>query len=103
MFDELDFIKIDTEGFEFEVLSGSKNVINVLKPRFIQIEMNWHQLFTGHTLWELSQLLPDYRVFQLLPYGRRPFEVNPKDPVRNFLQLSNFLFVEREASNKLVK
>ena len=93
MFQGLDFIKIDTEGYEFEVLSGAIKLITDLKPKFIQIEMNWHQLFTGHTLWEMSKLLPDHKVFQLLPYGRSLYEIDPRDPVRNFMQLSNFLFV----------
>ena len=33
----IDFIKIDTEGYEFEVLDGAKNLLQQHKPKFIQI------------------------------------------------------------------
>ena len=45
---EIDFIKIDTKGFEYLVLLGSQEIINKYKPKFIQIEYNWHQLFQAN-------------------------------------------------------
>ena len=54
---ELDFIKIDTEGFELEVIIGAKNLIEKKKPKFIQLEFNWHQLFKKQTMYEFSKYL----------------------------------------------
>jgi FkbM family methyltransferase len=34
-FDRVDLLKIDVEGFEFEVLKGAENTINKFKPRII--------------------------------------------------------------------
>jgi FkbM family methyltransferase len=42
---ELTLIKIDTEGYEWEVLSGAKETLKKYKPKFIQIEFDLHQLY----------------------------------------------------------
>ena len=40
IFESLDLLKIDTEGFEYEVLMGAQQTILELKPKFIQMEYN---------------------------------------------------------------
>ena len=35
----IDFIKIDTEGYELEVLKGAQNTIKKFKPNFIQLNL----------------------------------------------------------------
>ena len=42
---KVDFLKIDVEGYEYEVIQGAKKFIDFNSPKFIQIEINWHQLF----------------------------------------------------------
>jgi len=54
---EIDLIKIDTEGYELEVLKGSKKLIEKNKPKYIQLEFNIHQLFKNHTMYEFSKYL----------------------------------------------
>ncbi len=90
----IDFMKIDTEGFEKEVLVGGLGVIAAHKPKAIQIEFNHHQLFRGETIYSLSQVLPDYRVFQLLPADIA--ERDPGDPFSNLFLFSNFAFIRRD-------
>jgi len=90
----IDFIKIDTEGFEWEVLSGAKDIIKIHKPKLIQIEFNWHQLFRSHTLYSFSEILSHYRIFQLIPNGM--IERDPKDPYANLFHFSNFVFVRKD-------
>ena len=48
---KIDLIKIDTEGFELEVLKGAEKTIKKLKPTYIQIEYNWHHLFKNINLY----------------------------------------------------
>ncbi len=93
-FPNVDFIKIDTEGFESEVFKGAKNIIMEIKPKFIQIEFNWHQLFRNHSLLYFSELLQGYLVYQLIPNGW--VLRDPKDPLTNIYSYSNFVFVLRE-------
>ncbi len=94
---EVDFIKIDTEGFEYEVLQGARDTIAELRPKFIQIEFNWHQLVKSHTLYSIGrQFLHDYDLYQILPFGsvlaRREIDV----PDTNIFCFSNFVFIRRD-------
>jgi len=88
---EVDFVKIDTEGFEAEIFKGAARVFGEIKPRFIQIEFNWHQLFRNTTLNYFAERLPDYEVYQLLPNGW--VKRDPKHPLANIFEFSNFIFV----------
>lgn len=88
---EVDLIKIDVEGFESEVFTGSVRVFSKIRPRFIQIEFNWHQLFRNASLLSFSKLLPGYDIYQLVPNGW--VKRSPKDPYSNIFLFSNFIFV----------
>ena len=48
---KVDFLKIDVEGHEYEVVKGAKKFIEFNSPKFIQIEINWHQLFKNINLY----------------------------------------------------
>ena len=100
-FDSLDFLKIDTEGFEYEVLVGAKQTISELKPKFIQIEYNWHQLFRTQTLKKLSELMPGYSAYQLLPYGSGLIKRDINRPESNIYHYSNFIFVRDDITPTL--
>jgi FkbM family methyltransferase len=91
--EHIDFIKIDTEGFESEVFLGAQRVFKELKPKFIQMEFNWHQLFRNASLNYFSELLPNYDVYQLVPNGW--IKRDSKDPFSNIYLFSNFVFVMR--------
>ncbi len=94
--DALDFIKIDTEGFEGEVLKGALGSIDRYAPRFIQVEFNWHHLFRNISLNNLSELLPEYDAYQLLPNGWA--KRDPVDPLSNIYEFANFVFVRKGSS-----
>ena len=96
LLNEVDFVKIDTEGHELDVLLGGKKFLDAVKPKFIQVEINWHHIFTETTLYKLSCVLENYRVFKILPSGNVLYELDPKLPVNNLFQLSNFLFVRKD-------
>ena len=94
----IDLIKIDTEGFEFEVLKGAKEIIKRKSPKYIQIEFNWHQLFKKQTMYDFSNLLNGYNLHQILPNGNNLIKVDPKRPETNIFHLSNFVFVRKDIS-----
>lgn len=84
---ETDFVKIDVEGYELEVLRG----LAPMRPRFVQFEFNWHHLRRGHTLYEITKLLPDYMFYRLLPHGW--IKINPEKYVNNIFKFSNIVAV----------
>ena len=88
---EVDLIKIDVEGFESEVFQGASKIFTQIRPRFIQMEFNWHQLFLNKSLNYFSEQLLGYDTYQLLPQGW--IKRDPKDPYSNIFLFSNFVFV----------
>ena len=98
---QIDLIKIDTEGFEHEVIAGAARTIERYRPRFIQVEYNLHQLFRGQSLLSLSRLLPGYTPFQVLPHGSGLHRVDPKRPESNSYFFSNFAFVRDDLAGEL--
>ena len=94
----IDFIKIDTEGYEYEVLLGAKNILMKHKPKFIQIEFNWHQLIKNQTLYNLSKLISFSDVFRILPNKRGLIHVDPSRPENNIYHLSNYIFIRKDIS-----
>lgn len=89
--ERIDFIKIDTEGFEREVLRGMQDTLRTFKPRYIQFEFNVLQLYRGYTLREITHLLPEYTFYRLLPHGWIP--VNPDRFRDNIFMYCNIVAV----------
>jgi FkbM family methyltransferase len=96
----IDFIKIDTEGFEYEVLMGAKNILKIHQPKFIQVEFNWHQLIKKQTLHNFSELIKFSDVFKILPYGNKLLHIDPFRPENNIYHLSNYVFIRKDISDK---
>lgn len=95
---DVDLIKIDVEGFESEVFKGAKHIFTNIRPKFIQIEFNWHQLFRNTSLLFFSKQLPGYETYQLIPQGW--IKRDPKDPLSNIFLFSNFVFVRSDISDE---
>ncbi len=89
---KIKLLKIDTEGYEYEVLLGSQNFIKKKKPTYIQIEYNWHHLFKNVNLYKISKLLKNYDAYKILPHFSGLLKVDPKRPENNFYNYSNYVF-----------
>jgi len=97
---EIDLIKIDTEGFELEVIKGATKTIKKMSPKYIQLEFNWHQLFKKQNMYSFSEFLKNYELFQILPYGNDLVKVNVTRPETNIYHLSNFVYIRKDLSYK---
>lgn len=99
----LDCIKIDTEGFELDVLKGASYVLTEIKPKAIILEWNWHQLFRGGTLLQIQELLPDYQAFRVLPHKKGLYPVDTTRPKENICFYSNCVFVRSDLVIKFLQ
>jgi FkbM family methyltransferase len=84
---QVDFIKIDTEGFEREALKK----LGTLRPAFVQFEFNIHHLIKNCTLHEICGLLPGYAFYRLLPHGW--LKMDPEKYVDNLFMFCNIVAV----------
>jgi FkbM family methyltransferase len=91
----LDLIKIDTEGNDYNVLLGGMNTIAKYKPKFIQFEMNYHNIFNSINVFKIYQLFKNYKIFRILPYNNGFIEVDPNRPENNIFHLSNYILVKK--------
>ena len=100
---KIDFIKIDTEGYEKNVLEGGKKFLEKHKPKFIQLEFNWHQLINSQTLLNLSKLIYFSDVYRILPNNYGIIKVDPSRPENNIYHLSNYIFINKKISKRIIK
>jgi FkbM family methyltransferase len=62
-----DFVKVDVEGFELEVLRGATRTIAERPPAAFQIEFNRHHMIRRQHIGDFFDALPGYRLFRLAP------------------------------------
>lgn len=85
----IDFIKIDVEGYEREVLRGMQKTLQAHRPRFVQFEFNIMQLRRGYSLLELTTLLKGYTFYRLLPTGL--IKIDPNGFSSNIFMFCNIV------------
>ena len=71
-----DFVKIDVEGYELEVILGMTNLLLSDPPKAIQFEFNQHLLKRHQTLLDFSECLKEYSLFRLASHSMRPLDPN---------------------------
>jgi FkbM family methyltransferase len=65
----IDFLKIDVEGFELDVLMGAKNLLELKLIHTIQFEFNTTNLVSRTRLNDFEKLLGNYNLYRILPDG----------------------------------
>ncbi|HEY4786111.1 MAG TPA: FkbM family methyltransferase [Bacteroidales bacterium] len=72
----IDFIKIDTEGNDFNVLLGAKQLLKDKRIRAIQFEYNDSWRYAGHTIIDAINFLneTDYLTYLIRPDGIYEFD-----------------------------
>lgn len=89
--DCIDFIKIDTEGHEFEVLMGASNMLSNGKIDIIQFEFNEMNVISRVFLKDFYDILSDYSIYRIDSNKLIPL---PRYQSRNeIFQFQNFLAV----------
>jgi FkbM family methyltransferase len=66
----VDFVKIDTEGYEYTILKNAKKYIDNKKIRFIQFEVGGCLFDTKETLYDIFALFDDsWRIYNMQSPG----------------------------------
>lgn len=89
----IDFLKIDVEGFEIKVLGGMQELLRDYPPAVIQLEMNVHHKAQGQSLLTVSEMLPGYEAYQVLPRENGLKKRSPHTFHSSLGFYSNFIFV----------
>lgn len=89
--EQIDFLKIDVEGADCDVILGAKNLLKDHKIRFIQIEDSEHYKYSGHTFKEIIDFV--------FIFGYELFHFNGAGFVRyDNQQAENFYIMEQNFS-----
>jgi len=75
----IDFMKIDTEGSEYEILKGAKAMLSKNKVKIIQFEFNEMNVYSRVFFKDFVDLLDNYKLYKLIPNGLFPIaDYEPK-------------------------
>lgn len=72
--DQVDLLKVDTEGHELDVLKGFKTFIKGGKVKAISFEFNEMNVASRTFFKDFYDFLVDYNLFRVLPRGLMPIE-----------------------------
>lgn len=70
--DYIDLLKIDVEGYEYEVLLGAKKALSKKVIRAIQFEFNEMNVYRRVFFKDILDLLSGFEFYRLLPNGQIP-------------------------------
>lgn len=89
---QIDFLKIDTEGYEMEVMKGAEEILQTIP--FIQFEMNYHFIYTRTFLRDFYELLPDHDFFRITKKGLTA--LGAYEPINEIFRMQNILAISKD-------
>ncbi len=90
----IDFLKIDVEGHEREVLKGATKMIRENRIKIIQFEFNEFNIFSRSFLFDFYNLLPGYDFYRILPQNKL-FPLGIYSSVNEIFRYQNILAVNK--------
>lgn len=98
--DSIDFLKIDTEGDDFNVLQGAKDAISNNKIKIIQFEFNKMFVYPRHFIRDFKNLLSNYNLYRILTHGLIQLDFNQPVDYEIFA-FQNILAIQKNLARKL--
>jgi len=96
--DNIDLLKIDTEGSEYEILKGAKKLLSQNRIKIIQFEFNEMNVYSRVFFKDFLELLDNYMLFRLMPNGLFPVEdYQPK--LHEIFAFQNIIAFNRKSFN----
>ena len=94
----IDFIKIDTEGWELPVLKGAENMIKKNKIKIIQFEFNNFNVYYRIFLKDFYDLLKNYNFYRTHSKGLIP--LGEYDTINEIFKFQNIVAILNNLENK---
>lgn len=94
---QIDFLKIDVEGHELEVLIGSQNHIKDGRIGIIQFEFGSQHILSRTFLKDFLKILPEYSIYRILQNGIYKVKQSPLSEIfftSNYLAIHNSLITK---------
>lgn len=88
--DHVDFMKIDVEGHELEVLKGGKETLKNI--RFIQFEFSFANYDSRTFMKDFFEILNDFKIYRILQNGIRELSYDPRYEI---MMTTNFLAINQ--------
>ena len=91
---KIEFIKIDVEGNEFEVLKGARDSIKNHEPKYILLEFNEANVHSRVFMKDLINLLDGYSLYRIMPGGKILELNNPYNAITHeIFGTQNIIFI----------
>ncbi len=92
---KINFLKIDVEGHEYDVLLGAKEMIKNKRIEVIQFEFNEMAAVSKHFLYEFHDLLKEYFFYRILTRG--VVKIDIRDSLTSeIFSFQNILAIKKE-------
>lgn len=89
--DRIDFLKIDVEGFELDVLKGATNLLKQNRINIIQFEFNEVNVIQRRFLKDFYELLPNFKFYRM--DERRLIPLNEWEPKHEIFMFQNIVAI----------
>jgi FkbM family methyltransferase len=87
--ENIDILKIDVEGADFDVLLGSEWLLSKKKIKFIQIEYSTHYTLAGRSFQDVIDLVTKYG-YSLYHFNGEDFEPYTNQQAENFYIMAEY-------------
>jgi hypothetical protein len=94
---EIDLLKLDVEGHEFDILEGVERMLSQQNIRFISFEFGGANIDTRTYFQDYFYLFKkyDYNIYRILP-NSDPFPITQYDEVDETFRTTNYLATRNE-------
>lgn len=92
--DKIDFLKIDVEGHELQVLKGAADMISKNNISVVQFEFNEFNIFSRSFMFDFYQVLNAYDFYRIMPQSRL-FPMGKYDSSLEIFRYQNILAVNK--------
>jgi FkbM family methyltransferase len=92
--ERIDFLKIDTEGNEYEVLKGAKKFLSHNNVSIIQFEFNEMNVVSRVFLKDFYEILPGYKFYRL--DTKKLIPLGEYSPMNEIFQFQNIIAIRKD-------